>query len=258
MHGIPGCRPSGKTGPYPKDCGTPEGSEGPRIAVGRTFARRGFRPPSRAFGATPQAPEDGAGLRWGYALLSRDRRSRSPRCGRRPEGARADPERRAVVQPASSARTPRHPRSGHGILLPQFTGPRGPRGPRDRDRTDRPVRLRRPPRQRDRGRRGRCLRDRLRLGAPTSVLPGHGGGSCGPQLLQLPSGTGHATGPVAQDARTGPATSAGNPPSGDRRVGWIGQRLRATGIPTFSVLEGGYSLDLPDLVLHYLLGLEGR
>jgi acetoin utilization deacetylase AcuC-like enzyme len=39
---------------------------------------------------------------------------------------------------------------------------------------------------------------------------------------------------------------------------WIGQRLRATGIPTFSVLEGGYSLDLPDLVLHYLLGLEGR
>ena len=39
---------------------------------------------------------------------------------------------------------------------------------------------------------------------------------------------------------------------------WIGPRLRATGIPTFSILEGGYSLDLPDLVLHYLIGLEGR
>lgn len=38
---------------------------------------------------------------------------------------------------------------------------------------------------------------------------------------------------------------------------WIGGQLRATGIPVFSVLEGGYSNDLPDLVLHYLLGLQG-
>ena len=39
---------------------------------------------------------------------------------------------------------------------------------------------------------------------------------------------------------------------------WLGERLRATGIPVFSILEGGYSLDLPDLVLHYLLGLSGK
>jgi len=39
---------------------------------------------------------------------------------------------------------------------------------------------------------------------------------------------------------------------------WLGQRLRATGIPVFSLLEGGYSLDLPDLVLQYLLGLSGK
>ncbi len=39
---------------------------------------------------------------------------------------------------------------------------------------------------------------------------------------------------------------------------WIGQKIRAAGIPHFSLLEGGYSADLPDLVLHYLLGLEGR
>jgi acetoin utilization deacetylase AcuC-like enzyme len=39
---------------------------------------------------------------------------------------------------------------------------------------------------------------------------------------------------------------------------WLGQRLRAVGLPLFSVLEGGYSADLPDLVLHYLLGLEGH
>jgi acetoin utilization deacetylase AcuC-like enzyme len=29
-------------------------------------------------------------------------------------------------------------------------------------------------------------------------------------------------------------------------------------LPVFSILEGGYSLDLPDLVYHYLLGLEGK
>lgn len=39
---------------------------------------------------------------------------------------------------------------------------------------------------------------------------------------------------------------------------WIGKELRATRIPVFSILEGGYSLDLPDLVYHYLLGLEGQ
>jgi len=38
---------------------------------------------------------------------------------------------------------------------------------------------------------------------------------------------------------------------------WLGQQIRAAGVPTFSILEGGYSLDLPDLVLHYLLGWVG-
>jgi len=39
---------------------------------------------------------------------------------------------------------------------------------------------------------------------------------------------------------------------------WIGQELRKTGIPLMSILEGGYSRDLPDLIFAYLKGLEGR
>ena len=39
---------------------------------------------------------------------------------------------------------------------------------------------------------------------------------------------------------------------------WIGQELRKLGIPFFSVLEGGYSNDLPDLILAYLKGVDGR
>lgn len=38
----------------------------------------------------------------------------------------------------------------------------------------------------------------------------------------------------------------------------LGQWARASGVPTFALLEGGYSLDLPDLVLHFLLGWEGK
>ena len=38
----------------------------------------------------------------------------------------------------------------------------------------------------------------------------------------------------------------------------LGQWVRASGIPTFAILEGGYSLDLPDLILHFLLGWEGK
>jgi acetoin utilization deacetylase AcuC-like enzyme len=34
--------------------------------------------------------------------------------------------------------------------------------------------------------------------------------------------------------------------------------LRALGIPVFSILEGGYSKDLPELILAYLKGLDGR
>ena len=39
---------------------------------------------------------------------------------------------------------------------------------------------------------------------------------------------------------------------------WLGESIRKLGIPAFSVLEGGYSDDLPDLILAYLKGLDGR
>jgi acetoin utilization deacetylase AcuC-like enzyme len=39
---------------------------------------------------------------------------------------------------------------------------------------------------------------------------------------------------------------------------WLGQELRALKIPFFSLLEGGYSRDLPELVLAYLKGVEGK
>jgi acetoin utilization deacetylase AcuC-like enzyme len=39
---------------------------------------------------------------------------------------------------------------------------------------------------------------------------------------------------------------------------WLGQSLRATGVPLFSLLEGGYSSDLPELILAYLKGIEGK
>jgi acetoin utilization deacetylase AcuC-like enzyme len=38
---------------------------------------------------------------------------------------------------------------------------------------------------------------------------------------------------------------------------WLGQELRATKIPFFSLLEGGYSNDLPELILAYLKGGAG-
>jgi acetoin utilization deacetylase AcuC-like enzyme len=39
---------------------------------------------------------------------------------------------------------------------------------------------------------------------------------------------------------------------------WLGEQIRALNIPAFSLLEGGYSRDLPDLIFSYLKGLEGR
>lgn len=39
---------------------------------------------------------------------------------------------------------------------------------------------------------------------------------------------------------------------------WLGQSLRALGVPMFSVLEGGYSRDLPELIFAYLRGVEGK
>jgi acetoin utilization deacetylase AcuC-like enzyme len=39
---------------------------------------------------------------------------------------------------------------------------------------------------------------------------------------------------------------------------WLGQSLRKLGLPLFSLLEGGYSADLPELILAYLKGVEGK
>jgi len=39
---------------------------------------------------------------------------------------------------------------------------------------------------------------------------------------------------------------------------WLGQQLRALDTPLFSVLEGGYSKDLPELILAYLRGVDGK
>lgn len=38
---------------------------------------------------------------------------------------------------------------------------------------------------------------------------------------------------------------------------WLGRSIRELGARSFSVLEGGYSEDLPELILAYLKGLEG-
>ena len=35
---------------------------------------------------------------------------------------------------------------------------------------------------------------------------------------------------------------------------WLGKSIRELGVPVFSVLEGGYSDDLPELILAYLRG----
>ena len=39
---------------------------------------------------------------------------------------------------------------------------------------------------------------------------------------------------------------------------WLGQSLRGLGVPVFSILEGGYSSDLPDLIFAYLKGLAAK
>jgi acetoin utilization deacetylase AcuC-like enzyme len=39
---------------------------------------------------------------------------------------------------------------------------------------------------------------------------------------------------------------------------WLGRSLRALDVPMFSLLEGGYSHDLPELILAYLKGVEGK
>ena len=39
---------------------------------------------------------------------------------------------------------------------------------------------------------------------------------------------------------------------------WLGQSLRKLDVPMFSLLEGGYSRDLPELIFAYLKGVEGK
>ncbi len=39
---------------------------------------------------------------------------------------------------------------------------------------------------------------------------------------------------------------------------WLGKSMSELGVPVFSLLEGGYSSDLPDLILAYLKGLAGK
>ncbi len=39
---------------------------------------------------------------------------------------------------------------------------------------------------------------------------------------------------------------------------WLGQELRALKIPFFSLLEGGYTKDLPELIFAYLKGVAGK
>lgn len=38
---------------------------------------------------------------------------------------------------------------------------------------------------------------------------------------------------------------------------WLGEQLRESGVPFFSILEGGYSDELPELILAYLQGVTG-
>jgi acetoin utilization deacetylase AcuC-like enzyme len=39
---------------------------------------------------------------------------------------------------------------------------------------------------------------------------------------------------------------------------WLGRSFHQLGVPVLSVLEGGYSKDLPELILAYLKGLDGK
>ena len=39
---------------------------------------------------------------------------------------------------------------------------------------------------------------------------------------------------------------------------WLGGELRKVGVPMFSLLEGGYSDDLPELIFAYLKGVNGK
>lgn len=68
-----------------------------------------------------------------------------------------------------------------------------------------------------------------------------------PDLLAISAGfDGYAGDPVGEEALE------------VEDYGWLGRQIRALGVPAFGLLEGGYSDELPALVLAYLAGLEGR
>lgn len=68
-----------------------------------------------------------------------------------------------------------------------------------------------------------------------------------PELIAVSAGfDGYARDPLAQGALEA------------EDFQWLGQELRGIGAPMFSLLEGGYSSDLPDLIFAYLKGLNGR
>jgi acetoin utilization deacetylase AcuC-like enzyme len=39
---------------------------------------------------------------------------------------------------------------------------------------------------------------------------------------------------------------------------WLGRQLKKLGLPIFCVLEGGYSYELPDLIMAFLKGIDEK
>jgi acetoin utilization deacetylase AcuC-like enzyme len=68
-----------------------------------------------------------------------------------------------------------------------------------------------------------------------------------PQLIGVSAGF---------DAYSGDPLAQGSLEAGDFH--WIGHELRRIGVPMFSLLEGGYSDDLPELIFSYLKGINGQ
>jgi acetoin utilization deacetylase AcuC-like enzyme len=72
-------------------------------------------------------------------------------------------------------------------------------------------------------------------------------GKFGPDLLVVSAGfDAYARDPLAQETLE------------KEDFHWLGESIRKLGVPVCSVLEGGYSPDLPDLILAYLKGIEGK
>ena len=62
----------------------------------------------------------------------------------------------------------------------------------------------------------------------------------------------------AEESRDGVSAPTSMVPLLPEDFYWLGQSLRALNVPFFSLLEGGYSEDLPELILAYLKGVEGK